>query len=405
VRALGLYQAANNLRLVVRVFEDLSAVFRATAFGIVRAKDNPFKPEITERLGAHGAGLQRDGHIGFGQIITQLGHGGAGGEHFGVGGGIIPGFCLVVGGGKHGAVFQIDHGPDGDFACGDGGAGFIERAVHHAGVKILDGDHKISLRELLDVCKVSARLRIMNMTRPLIGISLDWLEKGSFSSRPHYALRQAYFDAVWAAGGLPVAIPLIEMASEDFLSRVEGVVIPGGDYPSPGWWYGDDKGDEAHPRACYDVKLVRACLAKNIPLFGICAGFQTMVVATGGRLHWRVKDVLKTQVPHRSVAAEKYAHSVHVAAGSALEKMVGALAFEVNSHHNEGVAALGENMRAVATAPDGLVEAVEVVNQPFALGVQWHPEFFTEETTADGKIWRAFVAAAAAYAAKKGEMA
>jgi putative glutamine amidotransferase len=229
--------------------------------------------------------------------------------------------------------------------------------------------------------------------RPLIGISMDWQESGSFSKRAHYALRQHYFDAVYAAGGLPVALPLNMAAQEEYLQTVEGVVIPGGDYPSPGWWYGNPDVETPHPRPDADVAFIRLALARDVPLLGICAGMQTLAVATGGRLHWNIKNCLGVK-GHRTVPLEQAAHPVAVAEGSLLHRLTGKTTLTVNSQHNEGVATVGEGARIVATAPDGVVEAVEVPGCRFALGVEWHPEMFMEAGSDDRRIFEGLVAAA-----------
>lgn len=229
--------------------------------------------------------------------------------------------------------------------------------------------------------------------RPLIGITLDWQENGSFSKRPHYALREHYFNAVYAAGGLPVAIPLITAAQEDYLARVQGVVVPGGDYPSPGWWYGKADDHLPHPRPDADVAFIRLCLAHNKPLLGICAGMQTLAVATGGQLHWNIKQALNAH-GHRETPLEQMAHAITIQPDSLLARTVGTTELHVNSHHNEGVASVGAEARVVATAPDGVIEAIEIPTARFALGVEWHPEMFTAEGHPDRKIFEGFIAAA-----------
>src|SRR5690606_15059555 len=132
-------------------------------------------------------------------------------------------------------------------------------------------------------------------------------------------------------------------------------------YPSPAWWYGED-GDTTpdHPRAAYDLALARQALEANIPFLGICAGFQNMVAATGGLLYKNVKDALQTTVPHKDIRAEDYAHEVNVVPGSLLHRITNETSFMVNSRHAEGAAKLGPTAQLNATAPDGLIEALEI---------------------------------------------
>lgn len=237
----------------------------------------------------------------------------------------------------------------------------------------------------------------METSRPLIGIMMDWQAEGSFSPRPYYAIRESYFHAVWAMGGLPIGLPLLEAAQNAVLNTVQGIVVPGGDYPSPSRWYGDGHGiPDEHPRTVLNETLIREVLARQIPFLGICAGMQELVAATGGLLHWRVAESVPNPAPHRSVAPTQIAHTVQIQPNTLLHRLVNQPEIGVNSHHNEGIKTLGAGMQVAAVAPDGLVEAVEVMNHPFALGVQWHPEFLLGE--ADRQLFDGLVSAARAYA-------
>lgn len=228
--------------------------------------------------------------------------------------------------------------------------------------------------------------------RPLIGITLDWQETGSFSKRPHYCLRQGYFDAVYACGGLPIALPLQTEGHDEYLDIIQGIIIPGGDYPSPGWWYGKHDDVAPHPRAVADIAIIRRALARNMPLLGICAGMQTLAVATGGHLHWNIKEALKAK-GHRDIPAEKTAHAISLKGGTLLDKLAGHQpTLQVNSHHNEGVASVGPGVVISGTAEDGVIEAIEVPAHPYAIGVQWHPEFLLENGL-DKPLFEGLVAA------------
>lgn len=217
-------------------------------------------------------------------------------------------------------------------------------------------------------------------TRPVIGILMDWQAKGSFSPRPHYAIRESYFAAVWDAGGLPVGLPLLESAGHDFLAHVDGVVVPGGDYPSPSRWYGDGHGiGDEHPRSVVNEQMLRNLLAADKPFLAICAGHQELAAATGGLLHWRVKDSLPGAGDHRGGDPTQPFHAVQVVPDTLLARLVGSSEIQVNSHHHEAVRSLGGGVVVSGRAPDGVIEAIEVPGKRFALGVQWHPEFGLSE--------------------------
>lgn len=119
----------------------------------------------------------------------------------------------------------------------------------------------------------------MNTTsqRPVIGIPMDWLMKGSYSPRSHYAIRDSYFSTIWDAGGLPVGLPLLEAAGTQYLSHVDGVVVPGGDYPSPSRWYADGHGiPDEHPRSVLNEQMIRDLLLLDKPFLAVCAGHQEL---------------------------------------------------------------------------------------------------------------------------------
>lgn len=229
--------------------------------------------------------------------------------------------------------------------------------------------------------------------RPVIGILMDWQAKSSFSPRPHYAIRDGYFSAIWDAGGLPVGLPLLESAGNDYLNHVDGVVIPGGDYPSPSRWYGDNHGiKDEHPRSIVNEQMLRDLLLLDKPFLAICAGHQELAAATGGLLYWKVKESLPGAGNHRVDALEATSHSVEVVPGTLLHRLVKAERFEVNSHHHEAVRSLGNGIVVSGRAPDGVIEAIEVPGKRFALGVQWHPEFGLTE--ADHALFTGLVEAA-----------
>lgn len=236
--------------------------------------------------------------------------------------------------------------------------------------------------------------------RPIIGIMLDWVEQGSFSKWPHYALKQKYFDVVYDCGALPVGIPQVGIVGEEFLSRLDGLLVPGGDYPSPGWWYGDDHGTSDHPRAETDVRIIRLALEQDVPLLGICAGHQTLAVATGGKLVWRVK-AQPGIMDHRQLLDYSPAHDVRVEADSLLARVTDAVQWKVNSLHNEAVVDVGPAARVVGRAEDGVIEAIEIPGRRFALSVQWHPEFQAGEPGPNRRIFEGFIAAAAERALRK----
>lgn len=233
--------------------------------------------------------------------------------------------------------------------------------------------------------------------RPLIGVLLDHQDAGSFSTRPHYAIRTAYFDAVYAAGGLPFGIPYIEAAITDSLTRCDALVTPGGSYPFPNEWYGDapETPTAPHPRFAFETALTEAALAADMPLLGICAGMQVIAGVLGGRFYRDVSDDPGTEIDHlNEKPAEQTAHEVTITPGSRLHRILGRDAISVNTAHREALKAAPNGLTVNAIAPDGLIEGIEVPGRRFCLGVQWHPEFFATDGNPNFELFGALIAAA-----------
>jgi putative glutamine amidotransferase len=235
-------------------------------------------------------------------------------------------------------------------------------------------------------------------SRPTIGILLDYADSGSFSSRPHYALRTAYFDAIWQAGGLPVGLPYIDAARTDYLDKLNGLVVPGGFYPFPAEVYGDaPDGLSVHPRYAFERTLMDAALDQDLPTLGICAGMQVMAAARGATMYRDIANDLDCAVDHlNEKPAEEAAHAVSIAPGTKLHSIAGAETIDVNTAHNEALKDIPPTIVVSARAPDGIVEAIELPDRRFALGVQWHPEFFLSAGNPNASLFKHLVAEASA---------
>jgi putative glutamine amidotransferase len=143
------------------------------------------------------------------------------------------------------------------------------------------------------------------------------------------------------------------------------------------------------------LTLVRACVEQAVPLFGVCRGFQEINVALGGSLHQQVHHV-PAMMDHREpegTPEQQYelAHEIQIEAGSVFAQWAGGNVTRVNSLHGQGVNRLASGLKAHAYAPDGLIEAFEVLGaQTFAYAVQWHPEWRCWENPFYSAMWAAF---------------
>jgi len=182
--------------------------------------------------------------------------------------------------------------------------------------------------------------------------------------------------AVRAAGATPVLLPPGTIDLDGVLDAVQGVVITGGHFDIHPSHYGqavEARLDRVEPtRTDTELALARACLHRNLPVLGVCGGLQVLAVAAGGTL---LQDIA-TQVPHAleheqpTDPAEGW-HQVELAGGW-LRTALGARPV-VNSTHHQAVDQPGA-LRIVGRASDGVVEACELPDHDFCVGVQWHPE-------------------------------
>lgn len=223
------------------------------------------------------------------------------------------------------------------------------------------------------------------MSRPIIGISCS-LELVRDLDPPRWQanLQTAYFEAVYAGGGLPHLLPVPAAADDatldELLDSIDALLLTGGDDLSP-----DAYGATPHPRTktmpaqrnAFELGLFRRADLRRVPMLAICLGFQIAHVVRGGRLCQHVDDLELTPpiVHYRPRDASAY-HDVRVAAESQLARVVGSTAFEVNSRHHQVIDLQqpGAGLKPVAWSPDGVLEASEDCADRFLLAVQWHPE-------------------------------
>ena len=243
------------------------------------------------------------------------------------------------------------------------------------------------------------------MSRPLIGLSTSVTTEAT----PERAyLNTAYVHAVQQAGGVPVLLPphLDAGAREALQERLDGVVLSGGGDIDPARY-----GETRHPRTVdisaerddLELLLVHRALERDTPLLAICRGIQVLNVALGGTLHQDLPDDPGGPIAHAQTEPRpRPTHVVKVMTeGTRLGAIVGDAELAVNSFHHQGLRRLGDGLRAVAWAPDGLVEAVEMTGERFVVGVQWHPEDLVGHDPAARSLFAAVVDAARRRAAQR----
>ncbi|MFO0839750.1 MAG: gamma-glutamyl-gamma-aminobutyrate hydrolase family protein [Phycisphaerae bacterium] len=220
--------------------------------------------------------------------------------------------------------------------------------------------------------------------RPVIGITSSYEKTDGVAPRERSTINAAYTDAVYAAGGLPFPIALPPQVDvpllTELLGRCDGLIFSGGPDLDPRH-YGQTPHPKTHlmhaRRDAFDLPLFRVSAARDVPTLSICLGCQLANVACGGKLIQHVDDVRRDNaVRHYQDDGTAAFHPVSVEPESLVARIVGRREFEVNSRHHQLVdrEQIGSPLRAVAFAPDGVVEAVEDSTRKFMLAVQWHPE-------------------------------
>ena len=252
--------------------------------------------------------------------------------------------------------------------------------------------------------------------RPLIvGIPCDLR---IIDDLPFHVVGEKYINAVRdVTGAIPLLIPVARepLDIEQILDAVDGIFLPGSPSNVAPENYGGAPprdGNVADPqRDALCLPLIRATVARGMPLLAVCRGMQEMNVAFGGTLHQFVHELPgrhnhldgHLQKPAATLD-ERYApaHTITVLAKTHLARIIGAKRFKVNSVHNQGIDRLAEGLQVEAVAPDGTIEAVSIDGAPgFAIGVQWHPEWRASENPAYAAIFQAFRKALLAWTRQK----
>jgi len=221
-----------------------------------------------------------------------------------------------------------------------------------------------------------------------------------------------YLKAVATVGASPLLLPSLgdELDLAAILSRVDGVLLTGARSNVHPSLYGEAATERHEPydadRDATTMKLIPLALRLGVPLLAICRGFQELNVALGGTLVAEAQErpgSLDHRAPVGLPSDERFklAHTIDLEADSKLATLLGARCIEVNSVHRQAIGELSPRLAVEGRAPDGTIEAVRVKGaSAFAIGVQWHPEYWAATDPASGAIFRAFADAARQRAAR-----
>lgn len=250
------------------------------------------------------------------------------------------------------------------------------------------------------------------MSRPVIGIIGN-----SHLLNDTYPAQVAGLSCIEAVadltGAIPLVVPALPMVGSisDLLSVCDGFLFPGGRpnvHPS---LYGHEA-TEKHgtfdcDRDAVCLPLITECVARAVPVFGICRGFQEFNVAFGGTLHPEIREIpgrMNHRMPPDGTLEERFElrHTVTLTPGGTFHRLFGEEEVMVNSLHGQGILEKGKRILIEGHASDGTPEAIVVEGAPgFAIGVQWHPEWNASADPVSRPLFQAFGQAVSAHASHR----
>jgi putative glutamine amidotransferase len=232
------------------------------------------------------------------------------------------------------------------------------------------------------------------MRKPLIGLTpAHDIESGDVKARP------TYMRALKAAGAIPVVMPLD--ASEEDLKQLskdmDGFLFTGGPDVHP-FLFGEETqahcGNVSAARDQMEISLLPMIMELRKPVLGICRGIQVLNIALGGNIWQDIPSQVTRDFPLAHSQPFSYdmpCHTVALTEGSLLARISESSSIKVNSMHHQAVRDLAPGLIASAYSPDHLIEALEMTDYPFFIGVQWHPEYLWEKNGEAFRLFQTFV--------------
>lgn len=246
------------------------------------------------------------------------------------------------------------------------------------------------------------------MSKPVVAIPADFraFDGNVWHATPHQYVRAA----VEGSGVIALLVPALEEGNDPdtILDRVDGLLVSGSRSNVHPSLYGLEAKETDGPfdpgRDATSLPLIRRALERGIPLLAICRGIQELNVALGGTLASEIQDMpgiwdhRKPDVPELDVAYG-IRQKVSIREGTCLASVLGAGDVQVNSLHRQAISKAAPRLAVEAIADDGTIEAVSVIDaEAFAVGVQWHPEYWVGRDAPSSALFQAFGEAARAYA-------
>lgn len=240
-----------------------------------------------------------------------------------------------------------------------------------------------------------------------IGIVADYRFTEENYPYARYLLRENYLDLL-GEEVLPIIIPHIHSKMDEYISLIDGVIIPGCDHDIHPKFYGEEILSEKvstimemDKKVEFELLFTKKVMEKNMPFFGICNGMQILNVACKGTLIQDIPTFKPSDINHEQGHPKHVpSHDLIIDKQSKLYQIAALQAnWRVNSTHHQSIGKVGEGLMVSAIAPDNIIEAIESPAHDFVIGVEWHPELI--KTELDKRLYEAFLLAARTYHANK----
>lgn len=214
-------------------------------------------------------------------------------------------------------------------------------------------------------------------------------------------MRPTYQRAIIMSGGIPIILPLeaSEADLQTLANTLDGFLFTGGPDVHP-FYFGEQTqahcGNISKLRDTMELSLLRLAMKAKKPILGICRGIQVINIGLGGNIYQDLPSQWKEEFPVAHKQPFQYtipSHTIDVVADTLLADITGCKSLQVNSMHHQAVKDPAPGLRICGYAPNHLIEALDMPDYPFLLGVQWHPEYLFPTDHAAAQIFQAFIAA------------
>lgn len=213
----------------------------------------------------------------------------------------------------------------------------------------------------------------------------------------HQFVSNPYIQSIRYSKGLPLVLPIVrsDHILEEYVTLCDGFLFCGGEDVTPLLFGEEPKPGNGHTCVTVDlfqIRLMKLILKSGKPILAICRGMQILNIACGGSVWQDLSLTPGTSIDHmqQSASRSEVSHRIRTQKDSILRNVLGETIY-VNSFHHQAVNAPGKGIQITARASDGTIEAVEVSDHPFVVGVQWHPECMFRTSPEMRELFHKFV--------------